>query len=80
MGKRAVKNDLQPNRVNVELDPVQAGRLRTLASNWGVTTSEALRRVLDQAFVGRGALVAAEAGLIFLEHLARKKPELEKPK
>jgi hypothetical protein len=65
--------------INADLDPVQVGRLRTLASNWGITTSEALRRVLDQAFVGRGALVALEAGFVFIEHLGRKKPEQMKP-
>lgn len=56
----------------------QAKRLVKLSQRWGVKPDEALRRVLDQAFVGRGALVALEAGFIALEHLTRK-PEEKKP-
>lgn len=56
----------------------QAKRLLALARRWGVKPNEALRRVLDQAFVGRGALVALEAGFVALEHLTRK-PEEKKP-
>ncbi len=52
----------------------QAERLAALARRWNVSPDEALRRALDQAFVGRGALVAAEAGFVFLEHLLRPKP------
>ena len=57
----------------------QAKRLMTISRRWNVTPDEALRRVLDQAFVGRGALVAIEAGFIALEHFTRKKPEEKKP-
>jgi hypothetical protein len=53
----------------------QAKRLRALAAKWNVGHDEALRRALDQAFIGRGALVAAEGALIFLEHLATRKVE-----
>jgi len=51
----------------------QATRLQALARRWGVLPAEALRRVLDQAFVGRGALVTLEAGFILLENLTFKK-------
>lgn len=57
----------------------QAKRLQALARRWGVAPDEALRRVLDQAFVGRGAMVALEAGLAFLDHLTLKSPEEKKP-
>lgn len=57
----------------------QAKRLNALALRWGVLPDEALRRVLDQAFVGRGALVALEFGFIAIEHMTRKKPEEKKP-
>ena len=57
----------------------QAKRLQALAKRWGVEPDEALRRALDQAYVGRGALVAIEAGFIALEHFTRKKPEEKKP-
>ena len=57
----------------------QAKRLQALARRWNVTPDEALRRALDQAYVGRGALVAIEAGFIALEHFTRKKPEEKKP-
>lgn len=53
----------------------QAKRLVSLAKRWNVKPDETLRRVLDQAFVGRGALVALEAGFIALEYFTRKKPE-----
>ena len=56
----------------------QAKRLQALSRRWGVEPDEALRRALDQAFVGRGALVAIEAGLIAIEHFTRK-PEEKKP-
>jgi len=60
----------------------QADRLQALARRWGVTPTEALRRVLDQAFVGRGAAIALEAGFILLENMAfnKKRPELTPPK
>lgn len=54
----------------------QAERLAVLARRWNVSHEEALRRALDQAFVGRGALMAAEAGFIFLEHLMSKPKQL----
>ena len=53
----------------------QARRLEQLAKRWGVGPEEALRRALDQAFVGRGAMVALEAGFVFLEHVTRKPEE-----
>jgi hypothetical protein len=56
----------------------QASRLMELARRWGVTEGEALRRVLDQAFIGRGALVALKAGFIAMDHFASK-PEEKKP-
>jgi len=56
----------------------QAKRLMTLSRRWNVKPNEALRRVLDQAFVGRGTFVALEAGIAFLEHVSRK-PEEKKP-
>ena len=64
------------SRVFVTGDP--ATRLLTLAQRWKVSPTEALRRVLDQAFVGRGALVALEAGFIALEHMTSKPEEEEK--
>lgn len=54
----------------------QAKRLLALARRWGVKPDEALRRALDQAFVGRGALVAIEAGFIAMEHFTRKNPDV----
>lgn len=61
------------------VEPEQANRLQALAARWKVSTNEALRRALDQAFIGRGALVALEAGFVFLEHLVSKKDEKKLP-
>ena len=72
----AKKGHLKPHAVTV-VGP-QAGRLLALARRWGVTPDEALRRALDQAFVGRGALVAVEAGFIAMEHFLREKPKDKK--
>jgi transposase-like protein len=72
----SVKKHNKPRAITVVGE--QARRLQALARRWGVAPDEALRRALDQAFVGRGALVALEAGLIALEHMTRKNPE-EKP-
>jgi len=73
--KKAIVRATKPVVVRGE----QAARLQTLARRWGVEPDEALRRVLDQAFVGRGAMVALEAGFVFVEHLLREKPEEKKP-
>lgn len=60
--------------VPVKLRGDVARRLRELAIKWGVAPEEAARRVLDQAFVGRGAMVALEAAFVFGEHLLTRKP------
>lgn len=52
-----------------------AGKLRRLALHWGVSPEEAARRVLDQAFVGRGALAVMKAGWVFIEHLIAESPK-----
>ena len=63
----------------IVIEGEQAVRLEELARRWGTTPTEALRRALDQAFVGRGAMVALQAGLIFLENMEFKKPTELKP-
>ena len=64
----------------IVVDREQTDRLHALACRWGVTPNEALRRALDQAFIGRGAMVALEAGFILLENMTRaKKPAELKP-
>ena len=67
-------------RRRIIIEGEQAVRLEELARRWGTTPTEALRRALDQAFVGRGAMVALQAGLIFLENMEFKKPTELKPK
>jgi hypothetical protein len=62
-------------RRRIIIEGEQAVRLEELARRWGTTPTEALRRALDQAFVGRGAMVALQAGLIFLENMEFKKPK-----
>ncbi len=64
-------------RSSLSLDSKQIDRLLALARRWNVSTDEALRRVLDQAFIGRGTLIAAEGALVFLEHLSSKPKKLE---
>jgi hypothetical protein len=69
----------KPRRTHkIEIEGEQATRLLALAHKWGVTPTEALRRALDQAFVGRGVMVALQTGLVLFENLAKKPPELEK--
>lgn len=63
----------------VVLTGESAERLRALALRWGTTPEDAARRVLDQAFVGRGALVAARAGMILLGELLADKPKPKLP-
>lgn len=63
----------------IVIDGEQAMRLQTLATKWNVAPTEALRRVLDQAFIGRGAAVAVEAGFILLETMISNKKLKEKP-
>ena len=67
-----------PKLVPFKLEAEQIARLLALAKRWNTTPSDALRRALDQAHFGRGAMCALEAGLIFLDHLGRK-PEEKKP-
>jgi hypothetical protein len=74
----STENKMKRRRIIIEGE--QAVRLEELARRWGTTPTEALRRALDQAFVGRGAMVALHAGLIFLENMEFKKPTELKPK
>ena len=71
--------DKQSKRRRIIIEGEQATRLETLARQWGTTPTEALRRALDQAFVGRGAMVALQAAFVFLENMEFKKPTELKP-
>jgi hypothetical protein len=77
MGK-GKRKERERKLVPFHLEVEQITRLRVLAQRWNTTPSDALRRVLDQAYVGRGALCMVEAGFIFLEHMTRS-PEEKKP-
>jgi hypothetical protein len=69
----------KPKRAHkIVIEGEQATRLEALAQKWGVTHTEALRRVLDQAFIGRGAAVAVEAGFILLENMIGLRKPLPK--
>jgi hypothetical protein len=77
MSARRTGPSARRKKASVLIVGAQAERLAVLARRWNVSCDEALRRTLDQALIGRGALHVAEAGFIFLEHLMTKpKPSL----